>query len=96
MSIAGIRHDLKALPLGVADTPDRIRLEMHRRRQSRCSRGRVYRAPDANGRIEKYTCVDEDEPVDIPNRLVDWFIKDIRAYHKETDKERKKRSLQSG
>lgn len=46
------------------------------------------RAPDANGRIEKYTCVDEDEPVDIPNRLVDWFIKDIRAYHKETDKEK--------
>ena len=38
------------------------------------------RAPDSEGRIEKYTCVDESDPIDIPNGLVDWFVKDIKRY----------------
>jgi hypothetical protein len=37
---------------------------------------------------ERYACDDDTEPIDIPNWLVDWFIKDIRAYHASTLKEK--------
>jgi hypothetical protein len=49
------------------------------------------RAPDANGRVEKYTCVDESDPVDIPNSMVDWFVQDIKDFQRAKGKEKVKK-----
>jgi len=54
------------------------------------------RAPDSDGRVEKYTCVDESEPVDIPSWLVDWFVQDIQEYRKEKFQEKKAKHARNG
>ncbi len=46
------------------------------------------REPDALGRVEIYTCIDNGPVVPIPDWLVDWFVKDIQKYNAAKAKEK--------
>lgn len=46
------------------------------------------REPDASGRVEIYTVIDDSPVVEIPHWLVDWMIADIKKYRAEKVKEK--------
>ena len=45
---------------------------------------------------ERYTCIDDSTEVEIPNWLVDWFVKDIQKYRDEKFQEKKTKHARNG